>query len=65
MQTSAIYLLKHFPIGDTFVRDLTVLHPEMREIEAGDRCVRRIAQSLPQVFKGDQVPIVVDEWKLY
>lgn len=65
LQTSAIYLLKHLPIGDTFVRDLTVLHPERREIEAGDRCVRGIAQSLPQVFKGDQVPIVVDEWKLY
>ncbi|PFX23157.1 hypothetical protein AWC38_SpisGene12315 [Stylophora pistillata] len=65
LQTSAIYLLKHFPIGDTIVRDLTVLHPEMREIEAGDHCLRRIAQSLPQVFKGNQVPIVVDEWKLY
>ena len=64
-QSTTIYLLNHLPIGDTFVRDLTILHPDMREIDAGDRCIRRIAQSLPQVVKDNHVPLVVDEWKLY
>ena len=64
-QSTTIYLLNHLPIGDTFVRDLTILHPDMREIDAGDRCIRRIAQSLPQVVKDYHVPLVVDEWKLY
>ena len=52
-------------IGYTFVRDLTVLHPKMQEVECGERCIRRIAQKLPHVIKDDQIPSVVDEWKLY
>ena len=53
------------PIGHTFVRDLTVLHPKMQEVESGEHCIRRIPQKVPQVIKDDQIPSVVDEWKLY
>ena len=34
-------------------------------METGDCCVRRISQKLAQVIKEDQIPPVVDEWKLY
>ena len=37
----------------------------MQEVECGECCIRRIAQKLPQVTKDDQIPSVVDEWKLY
>lgn len=65
LQSTTKYLVTRLPIGDTFVRDLTVLHPKMQEVECGERCIRRIAQKLPQVIKDDQIPSVVDEWKLY
>ena len=65
LQSTTKYLLTHLPIGDTFVRDLTVLHPNMQKVETGDCCIRRIAQKLAQVIKEDQIPLVVDEWKLY
>ena len=57
--------MAHLSIGDTFVRYLTVLHPNMQKVETGDRCIRRIAQEVPQVIKENQLPPVVDEWKLY
>ena len=44
---------------------VTVLHPHMKEAEAGERCIGRISQKIPYVFKDDQIPSVVDEWKLY
>ena len=65
LRSTTKYLVTHLPIGDTFVHDLTVLHPKMQEVECGERCIRRIAQKLPQVIKDDQIPLVVDEWKLY
>ena len=65
LQSTTKYLVTRLPIGDTFVRDLTVLHPKMQEVECGERCIRRIAQKLPQVIKDDEIPSVVDEWKLY
>ena len=48
LQSTTKYLVTRLPIGDTFVRDLTVLHPKMQEVECGERCIRRIAQKLPQ-----------------
>ena len=62
LQSTTKYLVTRLPIGNTFVCDLTVLH---REVECGERCIRRIAQKLRQVIKDDQIPSVVDEWKLY
>lgn len=44
---------------------VTVLHPHMKEAEAGERSIGRISQKIPYVFKDDQIPSVVDEWKLY
>ena len=65
LQSTTKYLVTPLPIGDTFVRDLTVLHPKMQEVECGECCIRRIAQKLPQIIKDYQIPSVVDEWKLY
>lgn len=65
LQSTTKYLVTRLPIGDTFECDLTVVHPKMQEVECGERCIRRIAQKLPQVIKDDQIPSVVDEWKLY
>ena len=39
--------------------------PNMQKVETGNRCTTRIAQMLAQVIKEDQIPPVVDEWKLY
>lgn len=63
LQSTTKYLLTRLPIADTFVRDLTVLQPQ--KVESGECCIRRIAQKLAQVFKDDQIPSVVNEWKLY
>ena len=65
LQSTTKYLVTPLPIGDTFVRDLTVLHPKMQEVKCGECCIRRIAQKLPQIIKDYQIPSVVDEWKLY
>ena len=37
----------------------------MQKVETGDRCIRRKAQKLAHIIKEDQIPPVVDEWKLY
>ena len=65
LQSTSKYLLTLLPITDTFVRDLTVLHPKMQKVSSGERCVRRIAQKLAQVIKENQIPSIVDEWKVY
>ena len=37
----------------------------MQKVETGDRCIRRKEQKLAHKIKEDQIPPVVDEWKLY
>lgn len=61
LQSTTKYLVTRLPIGDTFVHDLIVLHPNIQEIECGERCIRKIAQKFPQVIKDDQILSVVDE----
>ena len=52
-------------IGVTFLRNLTVLHPEMQQVDGSDYCIRRIAQKLLQIIDESNISSTVDEWKLY
>ena len=56
LQSTSKYLLTRLPIGDTYVRDLTVLHPNMQKVETGACCIRKIAQNFALAIKEDQIP---------
>lgn len=65
LQVTTKYLMKKLPLENTFLRDLGIFHPDMQDAEVGHRCIRRLAQQLPQVFDPEEIAILVDEYKVY
>ncbi|KAJ8035508.1 hypothetical protein HOLleu_19214 [Holothuria leucospilota] len=65
LQVTTKYLMNKLPLHNVFLRDLNILHPEMQDVESGHHCIRRLAQKLLQIFKPDEIAVLLDEFKVY
>ena len=58
------YLIDHLPINNKLLRDITFLHPLLRDNQHGAQAIRRLAVIMPTISE-EEVCLVTDEWKVY
>ena len=62
--TRYMYLIDHLPIENKLLRDITFLHPLLRDNHHGTQAIRRHAVMMPTISE-EEVCLVTDEWKVY
>ena len=56
-------LIGHLPLDNKFLRDVSFLHPVLRDSKHGAQAIRRLAVMMPTLSE-EKVALVTDEWKL-
>ena len=58
------YLINHLPIDNKLLRDVSLLHPNLRHSEHGAQAIRRLAVMMPTISQ-EEVALIADEWNVY
>ena len=58
------YLIGHLPLDNKLLRDVSFLHPVLRDSKHGAQAIRRRAVMMPTLSE-EEVALVTDEWKVY
>jgi len=58
------YLIGHLTLDNKLLRDVSFLHPVLRDSKHGAQAIRRLAVMIPTLSE-EEVALVTDEWKVY